>query len=341
MRKGRTFEKDNAWLYELDQDKYKVTTPAYLYDKTADEKREVDVLIEYIDKNQIQRKIGIECRDRKHKQDVMWIEQLQQKREDLELDYIIATVTSDFTEGAIKKARYHGIILEKAEVLCSELLDEIKNEFNIDIYFAKYILHSISVLNNKGEILNVKKCFADLNVFSQEELKKELNMIILENCPPFQLLEDGKLTKEQFFDNTDNKMQVRGHVNITPSDERRGILDDLQIRSLKYDISILPFRISLPLNQSISVFDGDGGKNKKYRAFFGATDGDYVDTGYIEHNTKFKMNLRRRQFGFVGMDMHLNTILPEDLEMPEIDWKMIWQYIPECDFSRLFGRRDM
>lgn len=63
-RKGRKFELAYKWLYDLDKDKYKVTSPAYLYDPFADEEREIDVLVEFKDKNNINRKLAIECRDR-------------------------------------------------------------------------------------------------------------------------------------------------------------------------------------------------------------------------------------------------------------------------------------
>lgn len=88
--------------YKLINKKYTVTSPAMLYDKTTNSKREVDILIEYIDDKRLNRKIGIECRDRKKVEDSMWIEQLTTKKEDLELDCIIATTTRTFTKNAIK-----------------------------------------------------------------------------------------------------------------------------------------------------------------------------------------------------------------------------------------------
>lgn len=78
-RKGREFELAYKWLYGLDSSKYKVTSPAYVYDKTNGRKREIDVLIEYSDTNGDLRKISVECRDRKSKEDSMWIEQLKTK----------------------------------------------------------------------------------------------------------------------------------------------------------------------------------------------------------------------------------------------------------------------
>lgn len=140
-RKGREFELAYKWLYDLDKDKYKVISPAYLFDPFAKEKREIDVLVEFKDKNNINRKLAIECRNRRAVQDVLWIEQLQKKKEDLSLDYILATTTSDFTKGAINKARSHGVIIEKAETFNLESIKEVtSNEFFSDIFFLKLLL---------------------------------------------------------------------------------------------------------------------------------------------------------------------------------------------------------
>ena len=68
-RKGRKFELTYKWLYELDK-KYRVKSPAYVYDKAADKKREIDVLVEYTDSNGYNRKIAIECRDRKQEEKI-------------------------------------------------------------------------------------------------------------------------------------------------------------------------------------------------------------------------------------------------------------------------------
>ena len=168
-RKGKKFELAYKWLYELDKDKYKITSPAYIYDKTENRKREVDVLIEYKDKNNDLRKIAVECRERNYKQDSMWIEQLKTKREDLELDYIIAITTNKFTSGAIKKARYHGIIIEEAEYLDKNIVDDISKEFIIDLLFFKFEVTGLRFLINK-RIMSLKELLAKLNLLQQFEL---------------------------------------------------------------------------------------------------------------------------------------------------------------------------
>lgn len=45
-RKGSAFEQAYTRLYSLDK-RYTVKSPAYIYDKASDKKREVDVLVEY------------------------------------------------------------------------------------------------------------------------------------------------------------------------------------------------------------------------------------------------------------------------------------------------------
>lgn len=55
-RKGRKFELEYEWLYKLNDKKYTVTSPAMLYDKTTNSKREVDVLIEYNDEKKFTQK---------------------------------------------------------------------------------------------------------------------------------------------------------------------------------------------------------------------------------------------------------------------------------------------
>ncbi len=56
-------------------------------------------------------KIHIECRDRKSKQDVMWIEELYGRKKSLNADKLIAVSASGFTKGAIKKAKRLSIYL--------------------------------------------------------------------------------------------------------------------------------------------------------------------------------------------------------------------------------------
>ncbi len=67
--------------------------------------------------------ITLECRDRKKKQDVMWIEQLAAKKDSLQIDRTIAVSAKAFTRNAMLKAKRYGIDLR---VLSEVTPDDIK-----------------------------------------------------------------------------------------------------------------------------------------------------------------------------------------------------------------------
>lgn len=82
----------------------------------------------------------------------MWIEQLQQKREDIGLDYIIATTTSKFSDAAIRKAKYHGVILEQAEMLGKATVDNLP-KFFFDAFFLNFELLEMNLYTtNHGKM---------------------------------------------------------------------------------------------------------------------------------------------------------------------------------------------
>lgn len=109
VRKGRPAERIVALLEKaLLPDGAEVKSPVFLADKITGELREVDIAIRF--------KLGaipilviIECRDRRAKADVLWIEQVAQKRQDLNAAKAIAVSTSGFSAPAYRKAEHHGI----------------------------------------------------------------------------------------------------------------------------------------------------------------------------------------------------------------------------------------
>ena len=310
-RIGKNFELAYKWLYDLDKDKYKVTSPAYLYDPFSERKREVDVLIEFYENSNINRKLAIECRDRKNVQDVMWIEQLQQKKEDLSLDYILATTTSDFTQSAIKKAKKHGIIIEKAESFNMNSIKEVTtNEFFFDAFFFKFTFEELKFLvRDKGHV-PLREFIKQLNFIEQMELLKELNKTYYFSIEPNYFLKQSKIKEEIFFQNNkDNSILLNNTETIEnnkyPLLFRKGVI------FFDSKIKITPFRLSLPLNKSLSVFEVEEKKNKKYYAFFG-NDEEYVELGYIEKNNYSNIKLLKRKYlRFAGANMHINTIFPK------------------------------
>jgi hypothetical protein len=66
----------------------------------------------------------VECRDRKAKADVIWIEQVAQKQADLNAAKAIAVSTSGFSASAYKKAAHHGIeIRELSKLTLADVSD--------------------------------------------------------------------------------------------------------------------------------------------------------------------------------------------------------------------------
>lgn len=335
-RKGKKFEIAYKWLYDLDKDKYKVTSPAYLYDSFSERKREVDVLIEFYDNNNINRKLAIECRDRKNVQDVMWIEQLQQKKEDLSLDYILATTTSDFTQSAIKKAKKHGIIIEKAESFNINSIKEVTtNEFFYDAFFFKFTFEELKFLVRDKGYIPLRDFIKQSNFAEQMELLRDLNKTYYLSIEPNNFLKESKIKEEIFFQNNkDNSILLNDTETI--ENNKYPLLFRMGVILFDSKIKITPFRLSLPLNKSLSVFEVEKKKNKKYYAFFG-NDEEYVEVGYIGKNNYSNIKLLKRKYlRFAGANMYINTIFPKIKN----DFKMnlnevVNNLLGEFDFSKI------
>lgn len=337
-RGGKDFEREYEWLYELDKAKYTVTSPAYVDDKVTGGKREIDVLVEYLDAEDIKRRIAVECRDRKSNEDVMWIEQLKTKKEDLELDYIIATTTKSFTKGAIEKARYHGIVIERAEMFNKELLENISNEFFVDLFFLKFELHQcdfvIKTSKKSSKQKSFKQLMEEIPIYQHYELKNELNEIYC-SIDPHQIMNKENFDKQQFFEKTENSF-ITLNINLIFSENNPAIINKLGIVMANIKVKMIPFHISLPLNKSLSVFEIERKKNKKYRAFFGNEE-EYVEYGYFENGETYsKMELKERKYRLVGFNMYINTIFPDMEKNFTIDINEIMaKGIGSFDFSKV------
>lgn len=106
--------------------------------------------------------------------------------------------------------------------------------------------------------------------------------------------------------------------------------------ALLFKIKIIPFRLSLPLNKSLSVFEVEGKKNKKFIAVFGNED-DNMEIGYIENKVYSDINLKKRKYlRLAGGSMNINTIFPGDRSELKINWdKIINELLGEFDFSKI------
>lgn len=321
-RKGRSFELAYKHLYDmLDKNIYKITSPAFPIDKTTGKGREVDVLIEYIDSNGKPRRISIECRDRSKVQDITWIEQLVQKKEDLDLDYTIATTTTSFSEGAISKANYHGILIEQAEMPSFETIKALQQTIFVDFFFFKFELLEYSPFLDTRGFTPLKEYINTLNIIDQASLFKEINTEFLWSFEPRELIEQHSESLD-FFSTEENNLLMEGVILLNQT--KPNCLKSA--RSIKYKIKVVPRKISLPINSSFAVFKIEDHSNKKYRADF-KNDTDYFSIGYLDGKIVVDFGLKKRRYWRLAEStMHLNTIIPEGTE---IDTDTCLKYIVE------------
>ena len=329
-RKGRKFELSYQWLYALDENKYTVTSPAYLYDRASQGKREVDVLVEYVDSEGLQRKIGIECRDRKSVVDVTGIEQLKQKKEDLGLDFLIVTTTKKFTAGAINKAKYYDVMIEEAEMLNRDVIDLYAKQFYVDFFFYKFELRKFDLLTIDNRQYKFKEYLQTLNFAEQNVFVNHVNEEFYCSIDPNEFLNNGEVSMETFFENQDNSMELKGNEFIN---QERAHECMKQIAAISWEIKAIPYKLSLPIYDSLSVFEAQTRKNKNYCVKYGG-DEEYLEIGYLDGKSYTTLNLQpRKYYRFAGAHIELNTVFPEGVEMavPDLD-----------DISRnLVGKFDM
>lgn len=332
-RKGREFELEYKWLYELKKEKFIVESPGFIQDKITGRKREIDVLLRYKDVNDVERRIGIECRNRNHVEDVTWIEQLKTKKEDCELDCIIATTTKTLNENAIKKAAAHGIFVERAETFSKETITSLKNEFYFDMYFMKADLLRLDFMINKNKI-TYKQLISQLPLYDIEKIKKFINLDLYMKYDPGEIIRKNDFKIEEFYTNVNNELVIEGNDLIEKNNGN--IINKLNIQVISYRIKYTPYKLTLPLNRSISTFDLENKRSKKYRATFGDNE-DYFEIGYIDEiNLVTILNLKKRKFRCVGMNMCLNTTFPNIEKKIKIDEKELFdKAIGEFDFTNI------
>ena len=329
-RKGRDFELKYAWLNDLNKD-YKIITPAKLIDKITGEKREIDVLIEYTDQNGKNRTIAVECRNHKEKQNVMWIEQLIQKKKDLGIDCLICPSTSDFSKASIIKARHYGVELEKAELLDKEQINCLKDRFYCDCYYTYTKIKEMSVvIDNK--VLPLHECLIDMNIIERYRLLKIIQIFIL---PEYNIHNDFSaldIKEDDFFkSDIDTYIDLNRYHIINKDTE---LYMHYGISVISYKAIIKPLRVSYPLNESLSIFTEEG-KNKKYKAVFDDKNEitvGYIGDDYIHVNVKLEPIRHHR---LIGGSSSINTVFPKNKKVEYILDNVFENGISECDLEEV------
>ena len=144
----------------------------------------------------------VECRQRKSRQDVQWIEQLIGRRVSLGAQIVIAVSSSGFTAGAIAKGRKYGIVLRDLRELTDDEIASWGQRVEITLSFYEYSDLRVSLL------------------FDQEGLSKiepEKARTELRNHPCVQSLFNAAATK-------------LGELNLVAEQQPRWVSFDLKIQ---------------------------------------------------------------------------------------------------------------
>lgn len=313
-RKGRNFEIAYADLFDLNEIYYNISSPKYLIDKVTGEKREVDVFANYKDESNNERSIVIECRDRNQIQDVTWIEQLITKKNDLGIDLLIAITTNKFTKPAIDKAASYGVILEKGELINENTIENIRHQYFCDVHYLILELVELKFILNNNEVVNIKDLFTKNNIIDQKGIMDALKYGPFLEIDIHKILKDCDIKEEDFFNLDNNKNADFAWWSLIDANKAPTIINRFGITAIYFKLHIVPHKITLFLNQSMSTFTvGDSRKNKSYKAVFGNNE-ENITIGYMNNNkVTTKVNLKTRKYHrFVGGQSTINTIFPKD-----------------------------
>lgn len=240
-KKGRMLEKLVASLERIiaNNPEIEIKSPDYIPDKDTGEMREVDV--------SIRSKVGssdvlviIECRDRKSKQDVQWIEQIATKRKSVSASIAMAVSASGFSAPALIKAKSEGIEIRKVEEIT---IDEIRSWFKP---------MGITVSNYTYSLINVEFGF----IGYEESMRPELDEVLKEFTPQKEIFFLPHLNKFCNFDTIWNfVIGERGRSEVYKDVISGGDKKRLTIQMNFTNKESRYYLINLPINYLLLVVD--------------------------------------------------------------------------------------
>lgn len=173
MINSKEFERRIGRLYQvLENEECLITWNKKVPDPHTGNVRQIDI--------EIERPNGkvchVECRNRKSKQDVMWVEELLGRRQSLEVSEIMGVSASGFTEGAYRKAAAYGIQLWHLSHLDPSAFRQLL--FPPDIYF---LIHKVTKFRSiyfvpVEKLEEAKKEVSNLMIqHSDQEIRRTIN----------------------------------------------------------------------------------------------------------------------------------------------------------------------
>jgi hypothetical protein len=121
-----------------------VRSPDFVADVDTDELREVDIGI-HIPTTDGETFIAIECRDRRARQSVEWIEQLISKKNSVKANVLIAVTASNFSRPARIKALRHGVLLARLSSKLPQELAALSSSLWLTTRYLAPVVHSVHI----------------------------------------------------------------------------------------------------------------------------------------------------------------------------------------------------
>ena len=155
MEDSKAFERQVHRIHELlEGSGAEVTWNDHIPDPdNPSQSRQIDITIRRDGKLAL-----VECRQHKSPQDVTWIEELIGRRTSLAPNaMIIAVSSSGFTEGALKKAKRHGIVPRDLRQLTPIEVKSWGQQVALSLYFYQYSELELSLCFKRESIQKLKK----------------------------------------------------------------------------------------------------------------------------------------------------------------------------------------
>jgi hypothetical protein len=230
-RKGRDLELLIQSLEKMDLTGATIKSPDFIFDKVADEEREVDV--------SIRTKVGshdiliiFECRDHKSNNGPAWIEQLIQKTKDLGANKVVAVSSSGFTNAAKRKAKQNNIELRTVQEITYQEIFSWFSASDIPVISTKYVIKEIFL---DSEDPNLQKDLASLENY-EKQLEASFKFISQDEGKTLLSIHDlfSRVKEKNNIFSCLNEQQKRTtvRVKLTPEDNTGYLLvvDDCRIR---------------------------------------------------------------------------------------------------------------
>lgn len=340
-RKGRKFEIIYQKLFDqLDKNKYQIESPGYLVDRITNRKREVDVLVRFTDATNVKRIISIECRDRPSTiQDVMWIEQLVTKKNDLGIDIIIATTTSSFTKSAIIKALSYGIILEQAEKIDEIFFQKLSSIQYSILSFIYLKALNLEIKDKYGKIYKSKFLKTTTNVAEKMKIENFIHNELMSSENFTNLVRSLCKTTDNGIDLTTNEFTVK----MVPNNSIN-LIKNIFISEFILGCYINSINFKIPLINGVFIDDPISPNSKGYNKLYSSEELEVDETKYFDYltiNLKGIKTINRylRIFQYLGAPFMRNINIESSTKFKLFINGLEDNYFGRIDFEKFWHKK--